>query len=499
VNTSPGARAAPRSPKRRDRPGPLIVLAIVVLIPAVLLFATHRWAQAQITESSPPPAAPAVTPPPSASLTTPLLTARRMSTLLSRSLSIDAFRSAVEGFAPSLNDRSCVAVSVDSEPVAARNADLAVIPASTQKLLVAAVALDRLGDDFRYTTSARAESAPVAGAVQGDLFVVGGGDPLLSSDWYQTSNMERYPVLSPTRLETLADELVSAGVTSIAGNVVGDASRYDDEYFAPTWGAGVAGLEAGPYDSLMANDSRVLFEPLKSNDPALGAVQEFVRMLDERGVAVGGTATTGVAPGTAVELAAIESAPLTDVVGEMLANSDNNTAELMVKELGFDDAGTGTREAGLAVIQRTLDEWSVDTSVMVFADGSGLSPDNRVTCTALLSVLQRSDPTGAIGAGLPIAGQTGTLSDIFVDHPVAGRLLGKTGTLSNPPFNDDPPGVKALAGYVGVDGGSAIEYALVLNGPTISDQSEYRPVWTALADVLAAYPEGPTPADLGVR
>ena len=57
--------------------------------------------------------------------------------------------------------------------------------------------------------------------------------------------------------------------------------------------------------------------------------------------------------------------------------------------------------------------------------------------------------------------------------------------------------MKALAGYVAVDGGAAIEYALVLNGPTISDQSEYRPVWTALADVLAAYPEGPTPAELG--
>ena len=124
----------------------------------------------------------------------------------------------------------------------------------------------------------------------GDLYLVGGGDPLLSSDWYPTSNMERYPVMSPTRLEALADELVSAGVTSITGDVVGDASRYDDEYFAPTWGAGVAGLEAGPYDALMANDSRVLFEPLKSNDPAHGAAQEFVRMLDERGIAVGGTA-----------------------------------------------------------------------------------------------------------------------------------------------------------------------------------------------------------------
>jgi D-alanyl-D-alanine carboxypeptidase/D-alanyl-D-alanine-endopeptidase (penicillin-binding protein 4) len=221
-------------------------------------------------------------------------------------------------------------------------------------------------------------------------------------------------------------------------------------------------------------------------------------MLDERGITVGGAATSGVAPTTAVELGAIQSAPLADIVGEMLANSDNNTAEMLVKEIGFDDSATGTREAGLGVIERTLGGWEINTGPMEFADGSGLSPDNRATCTAMLAVLQRSSPDGVIGSGLPIAGQTGTLSDIFVDHAIAGRLLGKTGTLSNPPFNQDPPGVKALAGYVTVDGGAAIEYVLILNGPTISDQSEYRPVWTALADVLADYPDGPTPAELGM-
>ena len=110
--------------------------------------------------------------------------------------------------------------------------------------------------------------------MQGDLYLVGGGDPVLSADWYPVSNLERYPVMSPTRLEGLADALVSAGVTSVSGNVVGDASRYDDEYFAPSWGVGVAGLEAGPYDSLMVNDSRVLNDPLKANDPAEGAARD---------------------------------------------------------------------------------------------------------------------------------------------------------------------------------------------------------------------------------
>jgi D-alanyl-D-alanine carboxypeptidase/D-alanyl-D-alanine-endopeptidase (penicillin-binding protein 4) len=349
------------------------------------------------------------------------------------------------------------------------------------------------------TTSAVSAALPVDGVIDGDLTLVGGGDPLLSSDWYPTSNLERYAVLSPTSFDTLADQVRDAGVTSITGNIVGDGSRYDDEFFAPGWGDGVAGLDAGPYDALMANDSRVLGEPQRANDPNIGAAREFIRLLNERGITVGGSAVGGTAPNEGIVIAAIDSASVSDVVGEMLANSDNNTAELLMKEIGLVGEGIGSREAGARVMTAKLLEWGIDTTSVVLSDGSGLSLDNRITCSALLSVMQRFTPDSAFGSGLPIAGQTGTLAGIFTDHPLDGRLTGKTGTLNNPPFNADPPAVKALSGYVTVDGGTAIEYVLVLNGPTISDQSEYRPVWYALADVLNAYPAGATPAELGPR
>jgi serine-type D-Ala-D-Ala carboxypeptidase/endopeptidase (penicillin-binding protein 4) len=198
-------------------------------------------------------------------------------------------------------------------------------------------------------------------------------------------------------------------------------------------------------------------------------------------------------------LASIESAPLSDVVAEMLANSDNNTAEMVVKELGHTVAAPGTREAGLGLVRGQLADWGVDVAPLVLVDGSGLSLDNRLTCDAVLTVLQRAGFESPVGQGLPVAGQTGTLASAFVDHPVAGRLRGKTGTLNNPPFNVDPPAVKALAGYLPVEGGSAVEYVLILNGPTISDQSEYRPTWDGLADALDTYPAGASPADVGPR
>jgi D-alanyl-D-alanine carboxypeptidase/D-alanyl-D-alanine-endopeptidase (penicillin-binding protein 4) len=492
-------RRTPSGRRSRGRrgPGPWLVLIAALAIPATLLYLVFRWSENQrpptaVALDTPPPVVDPVDP-----LGTDLLGFRRVPTVVSRDLNVAAFQDEVGPFLGTLNDRSCAVVSVDGVEVGARNENLAVIPASTQKLLVGAVALEQLGEDFTYTTTVEAPTAPVGGIVDGDLYLVGGGDPLLSSDWYPTSNLERYPVTSPTSLDTLADRVVAAGVTEVTGGVVGDGTRYDDEYFAPGWGVGVAGLESGPYDALMANDSRVLGEELRANDPNVGAAREFARLLRDRGVTIAGEPGSGSAPAASVEVASIESAPLSAVVSEMLGNSDNNTAELVVKELGRTDATPGTREAGLDVVRRQLDSWGVDTAPLVLGDGSGLSLENRATCAALIEVLQRYDLDSPLGQGLPIAGQTGTLSEVFTEHSVAGRLRGKTGTLNNPPFNVDPPAVKALAGYLPVEGGGEVEYALILNGPTISDQSEYRPVWDQLAAALDTYPAGPSPAELG--
>ncbi len=483
----------------------MIVLVVVAAVPALLLYAVFVWSSSLIddNEAAPPPPTTAVAPPlPDAPLSNSMLTFRRMPSLVSRDLNIDQFSADVAPFLATVNDRSCATISVDGNVVGSTNGDLAVIPASTEKIVVAAVALERLGEDHVFTTRVVADAAPVDGVIDGDLVLLGGGDPLLSSDWYPTSGLERRPVFNATSLDSLADSVQAAGVTQVAGSVVGDGSRYDDEFFAPGWGNGVAGLEAGPYDALIANDARVLGEEQRGNNPNSAAAREFTRLLRDRGIVIAGDAEIGTVAelaDTPFEVASIESVPLTGVVAEMLTNSDNNTAELLVKEIGLDAAGEGTRAAGLAAMTEQLDAWGVDTTGVVLDDGSGLSLDNRLTCDALIAVLQRSGPSDTIGAALPVAAETGTLSDVFTEHPVAGRLLGKTGTLNNPPFNQDPPAVKALAGYLPVDGGGAVEYVLVLNGPTISDQSEYRPIWSDLADTLATYPSGASPADVGLR
>ncbi|HSP30189.1 MAG TPA: D-alanyl-D-alanine carboxypeptidase, partial [Ilumatobacteraceae bacterium] len=279
----------------------------MAVVPVVALLSLRSWSasQADAADEAVPPTELADTPvaAPSPALSTGVIAFRRIPTIISRDLNTDAFTTAVSPLLGSLNDRSCAAVSVDGAPIGERNAAIAVIPASNQKIPVAATALERLGADFRYTTTVVAASTPVGGVVEGDLFLVGGGDPLLSSDWYPASNLEMHPVTSPTSLDSLADRVVAAGVTGINGAVVGDGTRYDDEYYAPGWGDGVAGLEGGPYDALMANDSRVLGDPLRGGDPAEAAAREFTLLLEARGVDVTADAAAGTAPPQTVELA----------------------------------------------------------------------------------------------------------------------------------------------------------------------------------------------------
>ena len=101
---------------------------------------------------------------------------------------------------------------------------------------------------------------------------------------------------SPTSLDALADAIVAAGVQRIDGAVVGDASRYDDEYFAPSWDNDVRGIEAGPYDALLVNDARVTGDPLRASDPAVAAARELTQLLAARNVTVAGAPSSGVAP-----------------------------------------------------------------------------------------------------------------------------------------------------------------------------------------------------------
>jgi D-alanyl-D-alanine carboxypeptidase/D-alanyl-D-alanine-endopeptidase (penicillin-binding protein 4) len=417
--------------------------------------------------------------PPDASL----LNARRLPAILSTEIRIGGLIRSLSASLQSFPEQSCLVVSVEGQRITSIKPNLPVIPASNMKLLTAVAALEVLGPEFVYTTKVVGLSA--ANQVVGDLWLVGGGDPLLSTVGYPLT--ENYPTLHPTNIGLLIDALATAGITEITGNIVGDESRYDTERFTPSLGLGVRTTEVGPLGSLMLNDGVVLASPIKPDQPALSAAQEFLRLLNERGIVVRGTAKVGTASADLPVIASINSAPLSDVVAEMLTNSDNNTAELILKEIGLSRLSTGTRVAGTQVVQSVLQEFGLPVEGLVIVDGSGLDRGNRATCSLFTSILEKDGGFGLLGSGLAVAGQTGTLRDLLGDTAASERLRAKTGTLT---------GAKALSGYVVYGPEKAANFSLILNGSGVSNQGEYRPIWNGIANALGGLSDRPSVTDI---
>jgi D-alanyl-D-alanine carboxypeptidase/D-alanyl-D-alanine-endopeptidase (penicillin-binding protein 4) len=122
----------------------------------------------------------------------------------------------------------------------------------------------------------------------------------------------------------------------------------------------------------------------------------------------------------------------------------------------------------------------VPTDGFVMADGSGLSRADRVTCAGMLAVLQRGTATDLVGAGMAVAGQSGsTLDGRFEEAGLAGVLRGKTGSLRS---------VKALCGYFPAAGGE-VQFVLILNGDTATN---FAGPWGQLSTALLSAAAAPT-------
>lgn len=108
----------------------------------------------------------------------------------------------------------------------ARDASRKFVPASNQKILVTSTALSMLGPDYRYDTSLWSNGAVKDGVLQGDLVLVGSGDPTLSRPFWPSGE---------AALAALADSLWATGIRHVAGALVVDATAWDSTTVGPTW------------------------------------------------------------------------------------------------------------------------------------------------------------------------------------------------------------------------------------------------------------------------
>ncbi|MBK9178192.1 MAG: D-alanyl-D-alanine carboxypeptidase/D-alanyl-D-alanine-endopeptidase [Acidimicrobiales bacterium] len=460
----------------------LVWLAVPSLLVGLAGFSVAMAADAESLAASPPPAgarAPAAG--------TPILSLRRVPEVLVAPVADRRLRAELDAYAQALPGGACLVVAVDGERIAERDPDVALIPASNQKLLTALAALDVLGSETRLTTQVLAAAPPAGGVVEGDLFLVGGGDPLLMTADY-AATLRRQPQLR-TPVEQLADDVVAAGVREVRGAVVGDESRFDQVRTVPSWPSSyLAERQVGPLTALSVNDGFSSFRPNPepAADPAASAAAVLADLLRQRGVVIRDGARSGQAPAGAATVASIPSAPLREVVGEMLAESDNGTAELLLKEIGRVGAGSASTAAGVQVTAAALGARGLPLSGSVPVDGSGLDRGNLVTCSLLDGILRAAGPSSDLGQGLAVAGQRGTLGARFRGTAAEGRLLGKTGSIRE---------VSSLSGFVTAAAGHTLTFALVVNGPE-ADRQGFA-LQDALVDILARYPDAPSVEQLG--
>ncbi|MFM9137201.1 MAG: D-alanyl-D-alanine carboxypeptidase, partial [Actinomycetota bacterium] len=164
-----------------------------------------------------------------AALSTPIISARHFPQTLSEEVRVSSVRRRLVNVANSLPADSCLVVKVEGRALVDVNSAVPLIPASNMKLVVAHAALNLLGPDYTFNTSAR--GVVDGSTIVGDLVIVGGGDPVLVTDDYP--RREFFPTFNQTKVEELVDALVAKGITTISGSVVGDESRYDTERYAP--------------------------------------------------------------------------------------------------------------------------------------------------------------------------------------------------------------------------------------------------------------------------
>lgn len=361
--------------------------------------------------------------------------------------------------------------------VYARAAGRAYKPASTTKLITALAALDTLGPQHRFVTT-------VVPARRDGIVLVGGGDPLLSATAPGVSSTG-YPSLTslPALARDTAARLLDADRSRV--RIAVDDSLFVGPPVSPAWEESYVPTDVVAPVSALAVDGGRLQPGLaaRAQDPALAAGRVFARVLERAGVEVVGRVVRTSAPGGVPALARARSAPLAVVVEQVLASSDNEGAEVLLRHVALAEQRTGSfagaRRARTAVLRR-LDLPLADA---VLPDGSGLARGARVSPRLLVRALGAAASMAhpelrPVISGLPVAGFSGTLVDRFGgDAASAGGLVrAKTGHLT---------GVTSLAGVTTSAAGRVLAFALLADRVDPAVVLEARAAFDEAAGALA--------------
>lgn len=388
-----------------------------------------------------------------------------------------------------------------------------LIPASTMKLVSSASAIGMLGADYTFKTRiGYTGEIRKNGTLKGDLVVIGGGDPVLGSEYFE----EHYNGF----LDVWAREITAAGITKIEGDLVLDASIYDSEKVPATWiwedignyyGAGANALTV--YDNLfritfrspkragqpakiisldpeiegmnitnevLSSDvnrdnayvfggpldkTRVIRGTIPKNrkeftikaaihNPGEVLANDLIDALANEGIIFSGSVKTGqIKAGKFRTIFTQESPTLAEIAKVLNYESVNLIAEHLVRQIAAEKNGLGRREDGTETIVEFWEANGNPAGAIKMEDGSGLSHFNLVSPEFFTALLRHSANNEAFLNSLPMAGK-GTLK-VFDENLFPGNTLrGKSGSMTR---------VRCYAGYLQLDSGKNVAFAFMFN------------------------------------
>ncbi|UOU98043.1 D-alanyl-D-alanine carboxypeptidase/D-alanyl-D-alanine-endopeptidase [Chryseobacterium daecheongense] len=374
--------------------------------------------------------------------------------------------------------------------ISSYNENTPLVPASTTKLLTTETALNLLGENYRWMTQLEySGNIDENGVLNGNLYIVGSGDPSLGTNKAGASSYRDI-------VSDFVSGISNVGIKKVNGNIIiqtalfkGTISRLPENvvwlengnYYLPVgttreinpaneklikkgnnFSAEKKYFYISPYVNQMVYADQYDGEGIlttKLPDAPAYLANTFRTTLVKSGVAVTGKVIpkmTDATPESRKMISAYKSPTLGDIVYYTNQHSDNSLAEALLKTVGFQKLGDRTSESGRVVVTGHLKDISFDLNGLSYVDGSGLSRSNLVTPISqvkYLTSLMDEKYYKAYLTSLPIGGQSGTLKRMFVGTG-NGQIFAKTGTLNR---------VKTLAGYMKTNSGKTLVFSLLVN------------------------------------
>jgi serine-type D-Ala-D-Ala carboxypeptidase/endopeptidase (penicillin-binding protein 4) len=335
-------------------------------------------------------------------------------------------------------------------PLFALRADVGRPPASVEKLYTTVATLTELGPSAQLQTTIVGTGHLGPGGVwDGNLYLVGGGDPTLGDGAFNRNWEQGY---GPTANQ-LVSQLQQDGIKRVTGWVIGDAALFDELRGGPATNYAPDVPDFGGQLSALSYDHGSTFKKL---NPGAFAARQLVLTMKGFGIAARPLNRTLPAPDGAQQLASVESPPLSVMLKLMDVPSDDFFAEMLTKQLGVRFGTGGSITAGAHVISTVIDSLGVHPRIV---DGSGLSRSDHSSPAEIVDLLKTiwNTPSGRIlAASLPTVGMTGTVQNIAAHTAAQGRCVAKTGTLDY---------VTNLAGYCNTRDHHVLAFALMIDGP----------------------------------